>query len=169
MKINAFKLYRSIIIVLIIALFLFLYIFFSSKKQSVSYFKSINATQIPYKDLVPSMSSTSKAYFFCTSTNNDCRYIDNEMLAILLIDAHVDRFENITLVDASSMDNSVLPSSLKARFGFSHIPAFAMLSYENGTIEIHSVLQWSNSDPFTLLDLKEWMKENDLWLDNYTN
>jgi len=115
------------------------------------------------------MTSEKKAYFFCTKNNKDCRYIDTEMLDILNIDAHVERFDNIFLVDTASLDKTILPSALKSRFGFSDVPAFAILSYENGTILVHSVLQWTNASPFTAANLKEWMKENKLWLTEYTN
>ncbi len=169
MKIKNFRPIRSVILILILALFLSLYFFFSAKKQSVTYFESINTNHIAYNNLIPSMNSTPTAYYFCTETNIDCRYIDNKMLDALVIDANVERFENILLVDTATMQNSILPSALKARLGFSDFPAFAVLSYENGFVVIHSVLQWSNSDPFTLLDLKDWMKENGLWLENYTN
>ncbi len=169
MKTKFFKPVRVAILMLVLALFLSLYFFFSAKKQTVNYFESINVNHIQYNKLIASMSSTKTAYFFCTETNPDCRYIDTEILNILLIDANVDRFENILLVETSSMPNSVLPSALKARFGFSDFPAFVILSYENGSVVIHSVLQWSNSNPFTLLDFKDWMKENALWLNNYTN
>jgi len=160
---------QLILIIVALAVFLSLYVFFLAKKQTIVYFEGLNAETIPYEDLIPTMDSSPKAYFFCTENSVDCRYIDSEMIDILLIDAHVSRFDNILLVDTATLDKSILPSALKARFGFSGFPAFAILSYENGTVVIHSVLEWTNSDPFTMLDLKDWMKENKLWLKEYTN
>lgn len=160
---------RIIVFLLALAVFLSLYVFFLAKKQTVVYFESINATSIPYEDLIAKMDTEPKAYFFCTDSDADCRYIDTEMLAILLVDAHAERFNNLILVDTATLDASILPSALKDRFGFSDYPAFAILSYENGAVVIHSVLQWTNTDPFTMLDLKDWMKENKLWLKEYTN
>jgi hypothetical protein len=169
MKINRFKIRRILIMAIALALVLSLYIFYSAKKQEVIVFEGINDQGIDYKGLIQSMSSESQAYFFCTKTNIDCRYIDTEMIDVLNIDAHVESFENIVLVDTATLDKTILPSALKSRFGFSDVPAFAILSYENGSIVIHSVLQWTNTNPFTALDLKEWMKENKLWLSEYTN
>lgn len=169
MKMKKLKSRKITIILFILVLLFSLYAYFSAKKQQVTYFKGTNAQHIAYKELVTTMNSNSVAYFFCTKSNVDCRYIDKEMLDFLLIDANVERFENIFLVDTATMDKSVLPSSLAAHFGFSNIPAFALLSYENGSVVVHSVLQWTNSNPFTSLDLKEWMKENKLWLKEYTN
>lgn len=160
---------QLILIVVALAVFLSLYVFFLAKKQSFVYFEGLNAQAIPYEDLIQTMDATPKAYFFCTEEDIDCRYIDSEMIDMLLIDAHVSQFNNILLVDTASLDKSILPSVLKARFGFSGVPAFAILSYENGTVIVHSVLQWTNTDPFTMLDLKDWMKENKLWLKEYTN
>jgi hypothetical protein len=169
MKINRLKIRRLLIIGIALTLLLSLYVFYSAKKQEVVVFEGLNAQVIPYKDLIQSMSIEKQAYFFCTKTNIDCRYIDTEMIDVLNIDAHVERFENIVLVDTATLDKTILPSALKSRFGFSDVPAFAILSYENGSIVIHKVLQWTNEDPFTALDLKEWMKENKLWLSEYTN
>jgi hypothetical protein len=169
MKINRSLAKRLIVSLLALAVFLSLYVFFLAKKQTIVYFEGINATSIPYEDLISKMDATPKAYFFCTESDIDCRYIDTEMLDILIVDAHAERFNNLLLVDTASLDVSILPSALKDRFGFSDYPAFAILSYENGTVIVHSVLQWTNEDPFTMLDLKEWMKENKLWLKEYTN
>ncbi len=169
MKINRFKIRRILMLVIVMALFFSLYFFYSAKKQEFIVFEGINAQVIEYKDLIQTMSTESKAYFFCTKTNIDCRYIDTEMIDVLNIDAHVERFDNIILVDTATLDKTILPSALKSRFGFSDVPAFAILSYENGSVVIHKVLQWTNTDPFTALDLKEWMKENKLWLSEYTN
>ncbi|NTW95116.1 MAG: hypothetical protein HGB31_00650 [Erysipelotrichaceae bacterium] len=169
MKINQLKIRRILILGIAIALFLSLYVFYSAKKQEVVVFEGLNAQVIEYRNFIQTMSTESKAYFFCTKTNIDCRYIDTEMIDVLNIDAHVERFENIILVDTATLDMTILPSALKSRFGFSDVPAFAILSYENGSVVIHKVLQWTNTDPFTALDLKEWMKENKLWLSEYTN
>jgi hypothetical protein len=169
MKISRIKLRRIFIMGIAIVLLFSLYFFYSAKKQEAVVFEGINAQVIEYKDLIQSLSSEGQTYFFCTKTNIDCRYIDTEMIDVLNIDAHVERFDNILLVDTATLDNTILPSALKSRFGFSDVPAFAILSYENGSIVIHEVLQWTNEDPFTALDLKEWMKENKLWLSEYTN
>ena len=169
MKIKKIRRNRIVILILALAVFLTLYVFLSAKKQPVVYFKGLNAESIPYDDLISHMTETPSAYFFCTNTDLDCRFIDTEILNMLLIDAHVERFENIVLVDTKTLGNTVLPSALLARFGFSDFPAFALLSYKNGSIVVHNVLQWTNSNPLTMLDLKEWMKENKLWLAEYTN
>ncbi len=169
MKSRKFKLRRILIPLAIFGFFVGLYVFFSAKKQEVIYFKAPNIVHIAFKDLVTKMDANKVAYFFCTESNVDCRYIDKEILDFLLIDANVERFDNIILVDTETMDESILPSVLQKRFGFSDVPAFAILSYENGEIIIHSVIQWTNTNPFTAFDLKEWMKQNKLWLKEYTN
>lgn len=169
MKKRKFKLQRFLIPLIVLGVFVGLYVFFSAEKQKVVYFKAPNIVHIEFKDLVSEMNTNKVAYFFCTESNVDCRYIDKEILDFLLIDANVEHFDNIIMVDTATMDKSILPSVLQQRFGFSHVPAFAILSYENGRIIIHSVLQWTNSSPFTAFDLKEWMKENKLWLKEYTN
>jgi len=169
MKFKRPKKKQFFLFLLALAVFLSLYVFLQAKKQTVIYFEGLNQETITFRSLVPSMTADSKAYFFCDNSDIDCRYIDTEMIDILLIDAHVQRFDNIILVDTSTLDQTILPSALLSRYGFSDFPAFAILSYENGAIVVHSVLEWKNSDPFTMLDLKEWMKDNKLWLKEYTN
>lgn len=169
MKKRKLKLRRILIPLTVLSFIVGLYVFFSAKKQEVSYFKSPNIVHIAFKDLVSKMESNKVAYFFCTESNVDCRYVDKEILDFLLIDANVEKFDNIFLVDTATIDPSILPSILQKRFGFTDVPAFAILSYENGKVIIHSVIQWTNSVPFTAHDLKEWMKENELWLKEYTN
>ncbi|KAF0226681.1 MAG: hypothetical protein FD133_1358 [Erysipelotrichaceae bacterium] len=169
MKKRKLKLRRILIPLTVLGFIVGLYVFFSAKKQEVSYFKAPNSVHIAFKDLVSEMETSKTAYFFCTESNVDCRYVDKEILDFLLIDANVEKFDNIFLVDTSTLGPSILPSILQKRFGFTDVPAFAILSYENGKIIIHSAIQWTNSEPFTAHDLKEWMKENQLWLKEYTN
>lgn len=169
MKNKRFDIKKLGLIVVAGAVFLSLYVYYMAKKQDVIYFKGLNPETVSFEDLTQTMSTTPAAYFFCETDNPDCRYIDTEMINILLIDAHTERFNNLILVDTKTLDSDILPSALLARYGFSGVPAFAILSYENGTIVIHSVLQWSTAEPFTMLDLKDWMKENKLWLPEYTN
>lgn len=162
---------RSRVILILIALLLIIisYSTFASRRQTLVYFDHLAKEQISFSDLTNVLDETPRAFFFCTQSDADCRYIDTKMIRVLVADANTERFDHISLVDTSSMNPSVLPSVTKATLGFSHFPAFAILSYRRGKIIIHAVLEWSKNEPFTNLNLKDWMKENDLWLNEYTN
>ena len=160
---------RILLIGVILTTILVTYFAFASRRQTLVYFESFAKDQIPFSELIDVLDETPRAFFFCTQADTDCRYIDTKMIRVLIADANTQRFDHITLVDTSSMNLAVLPSVTKATYGFSHFPAFAILSYRNGKIIVHAVLEWEKEAPFTFLNLKDWMKENDLWLNEYTN
>jgi hypothetical protein len=164
------KLSRVIIIITFVVIILTLvYINFSAQKQTKDIYSVLNSETIRFNSLVQSLTPEKKAVLFCDETNPDCQYIMINMIKILLNDANVSKFDNIYLVDTKDMDYGILPSSLKAAYGFSHIPAFVVLNYDNSRINYYSVLEWNSSKPFAIEDLKQWMKENKLWLSTYTN
>lgn len=163
------RLSRIIVIVVLILTIVISYFWFSARRQTLTYFKNLAKDQIPFNELLDVLDETPRAFFFCTQDNADCRYIDTKMIRVLTSDANTERFDHITLVDTATMNLAVLPSVTKATYGFSHFPAFAILSYRNGKIVVHAVLEWEKDAPFTFLNLKDWMKDNDLWLNEYTN
>ena len=163
------RLSRVIPLVAAVVLILIAYLVFASRRQTLSYFEFFAEEQVAYKDLTSVLDETPRAFFFCTESNADCRYIDTKMIRVLIEDANTSRFDHITLVDTATMNPAILPSVTKATLGFAHIPAFAILSYRNDKIIVHAVLEWTTETPFTSLNLKDWMKENDLWLNEYTN
>jgi len=69
----------------------------------------------------------------------------------------------------NELDENVLPSAIKSRLGFSHFPAFVTLSKVNDKVIVHSVLEWNDDMNFTKADLQDWMIQNELWLDEYTD
>lgn len=169
MGMKKIRLTRVLPIIAAVFLILTAYLVFASRRQTLSYFRFFAEEQVAYKDLIEVLDETPRAFFFCTQSNADCRYIDTKMIQVLINDANTTRFDHITLVDTATMNPSILPSVTKATLGFAHVPAFAILSYKNGKILIHAVLEWTTDTPFTSLNLKDWMKENDLWLNEYTN
>ena len=55
MKITRSLSIRIIVFLLALAVFLSLYVIFLAKKQTLTYFEGINATSIPYEDLISKM------------------------------------------------------------------------------------------------------------------
>lgn len=146
-----------------------LFFYFMPTEQEIKMFDNLNETKIEYKDLNNHLNESIQAYFFCSYEDQNCIYTSNEIIKPLLLSASVNRFEKIIFVDASKLDNNVLPSAIKKSLGFSHYPAFVTLSKLNDQIIVHSVLEWNDDMNFTKVDLRDWMIQNQLWLEEYTD
>lgn len=158
-----------LLFVLITLVGVLLFNYFKPNEQVLEPFDSLNVVKIDYIDLLNQVNETPKAFFFCTLNNQNCTYTENEIIEPLLKSASSQRFEQIYFVDVEELNQNVLPSAIKERLGFSHFPAFALLSKVDGKINILSVLEWNDAMNFTQYDLKNWMIQNQLWLDEYTN
>lgn len=165
------KLLKTIILLLlfITSITVLLFFYFMPEEQDLILFENLNPVKIEYKDINNHLNETVQAYFFCTYNDQNCLYTHNEIIKPLLLSASAERFERITFVDASDLDENVLPSAIKARLGFSHYPAFVTLSKVNNQVIVHSVLEWNDDMNFTKVDLRDWMIHNNLWLDEYTD
>ena len=142
------KLSRIILIVTsIVVLLTIIYINFSAQKQTKNIYSVFNSETIRFNYLVQNLTPEKKAVLFCDEKNPDCQYIMINMIEILLDDANVSKFDNIYLVDTKDMDYGILPNSLKSAYGFSHIPAFVVLNYDNSKINHFSVLEWNSTTP----------------------
>lgn len=161
---------KYLIFPLFLSLFIYLlFIFFQPEEKVDDLFNQLNASWVDYEDLTQHLGPEPKAYFFCTETQANCIYTNNEILDDLTQDANTERFTQIYFVDMTKLSNEILPSALKSSLGFSHYPAFALLSIQQKTIQIHSVYEWSDDAVFTMYGLKSWMVANQLWLAEYTN
>ena len=158
-----------LLFVLLTLVGVFLFNYFKPDEQSFEPFDSLNVIKIDYLDLLNQINEKPKAFFFCAIGNQNCTYTENEIIEPLLKSASVNRFEQIYFVDAKELNENVLPSAIKERLGFAHFPAFVILSKVEGKIVIQSVLEWDDAMNFTQYDLKNWMIQNQLWLDEYTN
>lgn len=154
----------------LLALVLWLtYQYFDPKFSSSTPFNQLNETKVAYEDILNHLESNPKAYFFCVEDDADCNYTNQEVLNILVSSANTQRFDQIYYVDLDQIDVGILPSALKSRLGFSHYPAFALLSKNGTNIVVHSVLEWTEEAIFTPSNVKQWLIENQLWKTEYTN
>jgi len=158
-----------IFISLLVLTSILLFYYFMPTEQNLELFDNLNPTIVEYKDLNNHLNESVQAYFFCTYDDQNCLYTHNEIIKPLLLSASAERFELITFVNAKELDENVLPSAIKSRLGFSHFPAFVTLSKVNDEIVVHSVLEWNDDMNFTKVDLRDWMIQNQLWLDEYTD
>lgn len=158
-----------IILSVIIIVSTILFFYFMPTEQELAIFDNLNEQIIEYKDLNNHLDESIQAYLFCSFDNQNCIYTYNEILKPLVLSASTTRFDEIFFVNAKDLDENVLPSAMRSRLGFSHYPAFVTLSKVDNKIIIHSVLEWNDDMNFTKVDLRDWMIQNQLWLDEYTD
>ena len=165
------KLIRLIFLLLVLTTLVgvILFNYFKPNEQVLEPYDSLNVVKIDYIDLLNQVDEKPKAFFFCALDNQNCTYTENEIIEPLLKSASTPRFDQIYFVDVKELNQNVLPSAIKERLGFSHYPAFVLLSKVEGKLNILSVLEWNDAMNFTQYDLKNWMIQNQLWLDEYTN
>jgi hypothetical protein len=159
----------TLILFIIIVMSTILFFYFRPTEQELDIFDNLNEQIIDYKDLNKHLDESIQAYFFCSFDNQNCIYTHNEILKPLVLSASTTRFEEIFFVNAEDLDENVLPSAIRDRLGFSHFPAFVTLSKIDNKIIIHSVLEWNDDLNFTKVDLRDWMIQNQLWLEEYTD
>lgn len=158
-----------LILITIIILTTTLLLFIEPKDPIVTNFDHYNTLKVDYLNIKEHIGSSKKAYFFCSESNADCIYTDTEIIPALINSANTNRFDQIYYVDITDINENILPSALKKHLGFAQYPAFALLSYENNKIIIHSVYEWKEDSIFSAVGIKQWMVENELWKIEYTN
>jgi len=157
----------ALIIIIVASTVLFYY--FMPTEQELDIFNNLNEQKLEYSELNNHLNENIQAYFFCQETNQNCIYTQNEIIKPLILSASAIRFERIFYVNSNELDENVLPSAIKSRLGFAHFPAFVTLSKVNDKVIVHSVLEWNDDMNFTKADLQDWMIQNELWLDEYTD
>ena len=84
-------------------------------------------------------------------------------------EANVAKFADIETVDISGLSKDVSTNALRKAWGFSHYPAFVAYDSTNNAIKVRQVLEWNALVPFTMNDIKNWMKNVGIWRTEYTN
>jgi|GEM_PF-1849831 len=156
---------------LICTLLLALFFYFTPKKTDPTLTSMFKSTVIAYADLETHLKEVPGIHYlyFCDVDNADCAYIDTDILIKLAADANVAAFADIEAVDVSKIPSTITPQAIKKIWGFSTIPAFVSLEYKDSAIIVHSALEWDAKNPFTMDQIKAWMKNNGIWRAEYTN
>lgn len=106
--------------------------------------------------------SATHYYFFCSSENADCLYVENTVLKDTAAMTHLDLNQLIEFVDVTPLENSLNINRLKADWGISHYPAFIAVHNENGKINIENTLEWDPERPLNAEQLTSWLADNGL-------
>ncbi len=148
-----------------------LYFLFQPKKADVLKQTSLKAYSVQIKDLETYLlAHPGKHYlYFCTANSSDCEFIKNDLMVQLAGEANVVTFEDIETIDISGLSKDISTTALRNAWGFSHYPAFVAYDSSNQTIVVQTVLEWNEKVPFSMEDIKLWMKTVGIWRAEYTN
>ena len=106
--------------------------------------------------------SATHYYFFCSSENADCLYVENTVLKDAAAMTHLNLNQLIEFVDVTPLENNLNINRLKADWGISHYPAFIAVHNENGKINIENTLEWDPEKPLNAEQLTAWLTTNGL-------
>ena len=148
-----------------------LYVLFQPKQADVLKLTSLKASSVQIKDLETYLlDHPGKHYlYFCTVSSSDCEFIKNDLMVKLAGDANVATFDDIESIDISSLSKDISTTALRNAWGFSHYPAFVEYDSSNQKIVVKTVLEWNEKVPFSMEDIKSWMKTVGIWRAEYTN
>jgi hypothetical protein len=148
-----------------------LYILFKPKKADVLKQTSLQASTVKIADLETYLLAHPGMHYlyFCKTSSSDCQFIKNDLMAQLAADANVATFKDIESVDIGGLSKDISTNALRNAWGFSHYPAFVSYDSANNAIVVKKVLEWNEKTPFTMDDIKAWMKSVGIWHAEYTN
>lgn len=148
-----------------------LYVFFQPKRADVLKQTSLKASTLQIKNLETYLlANPGKHYlYFCKASSSDCEFIKNDLMVKLAGEANVTTFEDIESIDISGLSNDISVNALRNAWGFSHYPAFVAYDSSTAAIIVGQVLEWNEKMPFTMEDIKSWMKNVGIWHTEYTN
>lgn len=148
-----------------------LFVLFQPKKADVLKQTSLKASTLEIKNLETYLLAKPGQHYmyFCKSNSSDCEFVKNDLMVRLAGEANIVTFEDIETVDISGLSKDISTNALRKAWGFSHYPAFVAYDSNNNAIKILQVLEWNAATPFTMNDIKNWMKSVGIWRPEYTN
>lgn len=148
-----------------------LYVLFQPKKADVLKQTSLKASTVIISNLETYLLANPGLHYlyFCKTDSSDCQFIKNDLMVGLATEANVATFNDIESIDVSGLSKDISTNALRNAWGFAHYPAFVSYDSRNNAIVIKTVLEWNEKIPFTMEDIKAWMKNVGIWHAEYTN
>lgn len=148
-----------------------LYVLFQPKKADVLKQTSLKVSTLEIKNLETYLLAQPGLHYlyFCKSNSSDCEFVKNNLMVKLAGEANIATFADIETVDISGLSKDISTNALRKAWGFSHYPAFVAYDSTNNAIKVRQVLEWNALVPFTMNDIKTWMKNVGIWRAEYTN
>lgn len=106
--------------------------------------------------------SATHYYFFCTSQDNDCLYLESTVMPDVQSGTSLDLSSLIERVDVSSLMEKPEDTSLLDDWNVHSYPAFAAAKVQDGVISVLNTLEWNPEHPLNADDIRQWLAENGL-------
>lgn len=125
-----------------------------------------SASSLDYSSLrdytLASGPSSTHYYFFCTSKDNDCLYLENTVMSDVQAGTDLDLSSLLERVDISDLYDNPDDTSLFDDWGIRSYPAFAAARVQDGTISVLNTLEWDPSHPLNADNIRQWLALNGL-------
>ncbi len=140
-------------------------IFQSDKKQVKSAAVETTIT-LEYESLhdylINSGEASTHYLFFCSSTNQDCQYIENTVLKSIE-SKDPTALSYIEWVDITELEKNFTTIRLKDEWGINNYPAFVSVTIKDKSVTVNNMLQYNSENPMSVQDIKMWMINNKIW------
>lgn len=138
-------------------------------EPTASYHIGNGEDYVDYNSLREYVTSTGESsihyFFFYSKTDEDSVYIKNSVITSVENDTSLQFSKIIETVDITEITQNMDSNVLYEDWGISSYPAFATFTVENGNVMVSHILESSSNHIITALDIKQWLKDNDLYYD----
>lgn len=104
--------------------------------------------------------------WFCDNSDDNCKYVENEYVNVMLNTLSINEFDNLIKIDFSSCPFS--KKKLQDKYNVLSTLAFVKVVVSDGKITYSESLSWQEDDPFTYEELKQWLYKHNIWQSNYS-
>ncbi len=105
---------------------------------------------------------TKHYYFFFSSLDNNCVYLNDTVLREVAKDTGLDLNNLIETVDITPLQTNMTTNRITAEWGIHSWPAFVAVSIQENSILIENTLEWDPQSPLNTGDIKQWLSLNNL-------
>lgn len=101
-------------------------------------------------------------YYFCVDNNNDCAFVNNNILKEFSDKLLMTKLDFINYVNLSKTSPTAA-AKYKAQWGFTHYPAFVILDDTATPYKLIDSIGWEKDNPFNAQDIKDFLIKNKVW------
>ena len=107
--------------------------------------------------------SATHYYFFCTSQDNNCAFIEDTIIRDTEKETGLDLGSLIEYVDITDLVDNMDVNRLYTDWKITSYPAFVAVKNDNGEIKIENTLEWTDDNPISSQTLISWLELNKLY------
>jgi len=107
--------------------------------------------------------SATHYYFFCTSQDNNCAFVEDTVIRDTERETGLDLGSLIEYVDITDLVDNKDVNRLYSDWEVTSYPAFVAVKNDNGSIDILNSRVWQEDDPISSTTLTSWLELNNLY------